>query len=101
MEESPLQCRRCLLREAGNAGALESVKDSIARLPAHCRVSEEEYGIRLARCQACDHLLAGTCLLCGCYVELRAAMAEQFCPGAPRRWDRVKARDNHKKQEGE
>ena len=41
---------------------------------------------RLDACRACPHLNAGTCALCGCYVEYRAAHAAQRCPDAPGRW---------------
>lgn len=39
------------------------------------------YEERLFICKSCDSLNAGTCLKCGCYVELRAAGKYSHCPG--------------------
>lgn len=44
------------------------------------RVSEQEYEKRLAHCKECDRLNSGTCLACGCYVELRALGKNSACP---------------------
>lgn len=41
---------------------------------------EESYEKRLLICKSCDFLNAGTCLKCGCYVELRAAAKISRCP---------------------
>lgn len=40
----------------------------------------ETYEKRLSICKSCDFLNAGTCLKCGCYVELRAAGKNSHCP---------------------
>ncbi|MBR2950689.1 MAG: hypothetical protein IKC46_12660 [Lachnospiraceae bacterium] len=37
------------------------------------------YEQRLAVCKECDYLEVGTCLACGCYVELRAAVNKNKC----------------------
>ena len=42
--------------------------------------SDEEYEKRLSVCQQCEKLNAGTCMACGCYVELRAAAKISRCP---------------------
>jgi len=39
------------------------------------------YEERLSICIECDMLLAGMCRKCGCYVELRAAVTKNYCPG--------------------
>ncbi len=44
------------------------------------RAPEEEYERRLTLCKDCEKLLQGTCLACGCYVELRAAARGGHCP---------------------
>lgn len=44
------------------------------------QVALEVYEKRLAICKECDFLNAGTCLECGCYVELRAAAKISHCP---------------------
>lgn len=44
------------------------------------QVSDEIYEQRLVVCKSCEHLNAGTCNACGCYVELRAAAKIAHCP---------------------
>lgn len=78
-------CTRCLLREMIGADSakkaememIEKYRDAIKLAD---RVSGEEYERRLAVCQGCEKLLAGTCGACGCYVELRAAAKISHCP---------------------
>lgn len=73
-------CRRCLLEESGRADTLISVQTHIAKIPPQDRCSGETYAKRLSICGACDHLVDGTCLKCGCYPEFRAAFRRQDCP---------------------
>ena len=68
------QCRRCLLQE------MTDENDYRAALPAKKRTPDAEYAARLACCKACDALNAGTCMQCGCYVEMRAARLDMPCP---------------------
>jgi len=35
---------------------------------------------RLNICRECEKLNAGTCISCGCYVEIRAALKRSKCP---------------------
>ena len=91
MNNENLRCKRCLLQEAGDQAAYADVADCIARLSARDKVTEQVYRQRMDICRECEQLMQGTCLLCGCYVELRGAMRTQCCPAKPRRWDRVKA----------
>ena len=58
------------------------VQEHIEKIPVSNKVEEAVYQQRLALCSMCDNLLSGTCLKCGCYVELRAAFANQKCPDA-------------------
>ena len=60
--------------------------DYIARIPAEEKVSEEEYERRLSVCKQCGSLLDGMCRICGCYVEMRAAMRIRGCPQTPDHW---------------
>ncbi len=42
---------------------------------------------RLALCEECPDLLFGTtCRHCGCFVDVRARLAEKACPAVPERW---------------
>ncbi len=39
------------------------------------------YESRLKVCSDCKHLdISGTCMMCGCYVMLRAALLDNKCP---------------------
>ena len=49
-------------------------------LKADDRVDDEEYERRLSICTSCEKLNAGTCMSCGCYVEIRAAGNAAHCP---------------------
>lgn len=64
----------------------ELIRDRIAAMPEEQRADERTIAERLAACRDCDHLMSGTCALCGCYVELRAAKKVQSCPDVPGRW---------------
>ncbi len=77
---------RCLLAESWPSLG-ETVAAYVAALPEEERVPEAVYAARLALCLACDRLRDGTCALCGCYVEARAAKRSLRCPGVPPRWD--------------
>ncbi len=83
-------CRKCLLREMMENGALEesyrNMYERIELMDEDLRCQGEDYEKRLALCKACDNLLDGMCRLCGCYVELRAAVKKNSCPATPKRW---------------
>ena len=74
--------------------------DYIARIPADDKTPEEEYERRLSICKECEKLLSGMCRMCGCYVEMRAAISTAGLPGEkvvakekPRTADPVKTTD--------
>lgn len=83
-------CRKCLLREMMENGALEesyrNMYERIELMDEDLRCQGEDYEKRLALCKSCDNLLDGMCRLCGCYVELRAAVKKNSCPATPKRW---------------
>ena len=79
-------CYRCQLREMGDTDQLRSMETARARLHEEDMAEDTLYEERLAVCKDCGSLLDGTCLKCGCYVELRAAMKRAQCPDVPRRW---------------
>jgi len=81
------ECKRCLLRESAQADTLWDIQDKIDRLPLTDRADEALYRQRLDACRACDHLISGVCMKCGCYVEFRAAFRRMKCPNvSDRRW---------------
>lgn len=79
-------CRKCLLREMDEAEYFRNMYEYIRNLPKEDKASEEVYEERLARCKACGHLMNGMCRLCGCYVEMRAAMKIRACPDLEPKW---------------
>ena len=88
MAEQKKPCR-CLLFEAGQADMARTVAEYFAGLDESIRTPEDAYQARLALCRECDQLMNGTCRLCGCYVETRAAKRAQGCPMVPPRWGRM------------
>lgn len=77
-------CRRCLLRDMAGHEQLKRIEAYRDAIRPGDRAGEAEYERRLALCLACGQLLDGTCLACGCYVELRAAARVSRCP--KKRW---------------
>ena len=88
MHEGKKPCR-CLLLEAGQADMARTVAEYVAGLDDSVRTPEEEYRARLSLCQDCPELMNGTCRLCGCYVETRAAKRGQQCPMVPGKWGKT------------
>jgi hypothetical protein len=44
-------------------------------------VTDEIYAWRLEQCSSCEYLeYETTCLQCGCFVQIRALMADKDCP---------------------
>ena len=74
-------CRRCLLQDmADENDYYASVVRYRATMPRRVRTPDAEYTARLEHCRACPSLNAGTCMQCGCYVEMRAARTDMHCP---------------------
>lgn len=87
MYTESMPCRRCLLIDLPDGKALRANIDEYRRLlPEAQRANEATYAARLSMCRQCDALMAGTCRLCGCYVEARAAKSAQRCPRVPPAW---------------
>ena len=75
-------CRKCLTRElAGQEETFRSMWEYIENLDIEIKTSQSLYEKRLAICKECDMLLQGMCRKCGCYVEMRAAVERNACPG--------------------
>ncbi len=80
-------CRKCLLYAENREAFFQRLEAYIANLSEEDRAGQTVYEARLAQCAACRHLTAdGMCRLCGCYVELRAALRVRRCPDVVRRW---------------
>ncbi len=89
-ESDWILCRKCLQEEIEESGLREYLDNYAATLPNEIRAPEEEYKKRLSLCEDCGHRIRFTCVLCGCYIQARAAKKNQKCPipGAPR-WSAV------------
>ena len=73
-------CTRCLLKDYSKEQYEAIVTNGLASLPKEDLVSSEVAANRLDVCKECDRLNQGTCLACGCFVELRAALTKGKCP---------------------
>lgn len=83
-----IKCRRCLLSELDESELYKSIMQKIELMDSSIRADDSIYALRLERCKACDKLTNGMCALCGCFIELRAAGRDSFCPDTHNRWDR-------------
>lgn len=78
--ENLRECRRCLLRESAQADVFEDIEERIKKLKPEERADSALYERRLGVCRACDSLISGVCMKCGCYPEFRAAFLNMRCP---------------------
>ena len=79
-------CKRCLLSSYDPMKMYESVQIRISLIDDDERTCEDEYRERLRICEGCDDLSSGSCLQCGCFVELRAAYKDMHCPSVKKLW---------------
>ena len=88
--EGPFRPCRCLIAEMPDEKALARViRERTAQIPEAERCPPDLYRQRLDVCRACGKLNRGTCALCGCYVEIRAARGRMRCPDMPPGWTEV------------
>ena len=87
MADGRIPCR-CLLDEQWPE-LHQAVRDYVELLPEEQKAPDDIYQARLAACKACDNLRDGTCSLCGCYVEARAAKRGLGCPDLPAKWGKM------------
>ena len=78
--EEKRYCRKCLLKDFDEDKYHELVKKELDWMDEEMKAPDELYAQRLAICEECDRLNQGTCLACGCFVELRAAARKAACP---------------------
>ena len=78
---------RCLAADILGGEALAAlIRERVEEIPEEEKTSEAEYARRLEQCRGCRALNRGTCALCGCYVEIRAAKGRMICPDVPNKW---------------
>lgn len=88
MQEGLRICKKCLLREISEEQYFADLERYIQDLDPAVRVDQETYEKRLTICGGCEKQSGGMCRLCGCYVELRAALKVRKCPDLPAKWER-------------
>lgn len=79
-------CRKLLLRDLPQDELYNIVIDYINSIPEERKVCKDEYEKRIYICSSCENLVSGICLLCGCFVEVRAAKANQHCAKSKDIW---------------
>lgn len=79
-------CKRCLTREMPDASYFQSMRDYIDNLDVDIKTPDALYQERLQTCKECDNLLNGMCRICGCFVEMRAAVTKNCCPDVHAKW---------------
>ena len=73
-------CTRCLLKDFSKEQYEAIVINGLASLPKEDLVDNAESNRRLDVCKDCGKLNQGTCLACGCFIEIRASLKKGTCP---------------------
>jgi len=76
----PKPCTRCLLKDYSKEVYEKLIVEGLKALPAEDLADDEVTSKRLSVCKDCEKINQGTCLACGCYVEIRAALKAGKCP---------------------
>jgi hypothetical protein len=79
-------CKRCLLDKLFEEKEYEHMQDYIRNLDKDIKTEEKEYKERLNLCMQCCNLVNGMCKICGCFVEMRAAVKKNYCPNLEKYW---------------
>lgn len=79
MSQGNKRCYKCLLREMDQNAYFQNLHDYIEHLDEDIKADKTLYEKRLSVCKNCDYLQEGMCRACGCFVELRAAIASNVC----------------------
>jgi len=79
-------CKKCLVRDFDQGELFRTMQEYIAHIDEEIKTSQQEYENRLQICTECDSLMNGMCGVCGCYVEMRAAVKSNYCPAVHKKW---------------
>lgn len=80
------ECRICSLSGLSDEEYYKRVSSYILNIPEELKTPEEIYVRRLEYCKKCQYLMNGLCRLCGCFVEIRAASKNSYCPNKNAYW---------------
>ena len=86
MREQQRICIKGLLKDMSEKEFFHNMYRYISNLSEDDKVSNSEYERRLKKCGECTNLLNGICRICGCFVEMRAAIAVKHCPNSVPKW---------------
>lgn len=87
MAQKDTRCRQCLLRDTlDEAAYYRTVARFRETMNPRVRTPDAAYEARLDLCRACGHLQNGTCMRCGCLVEMRAMRLDMHCPPPLAKW---------------
>ena len=73
-------CTRCLLKDFSKEQYEAIVINGLSSLPKEDLAGNDITSKRLAVCGNCEKLNQGTCIACGCFVEIRAGLKKGSCP---------------------
>lgn len=79
-------CKKCLLLQYSEADYFKNLYEYINTIDEELKVNDTEYDRRLNLCVECPDYFQGMCRVCGCFVELRAALIENECAAPMKRW---------------
>lgn len=79
-------CKRCLVYEMADKDYIHSIQQYVDHIDEDIKAPKELYQYRLDQCKQCDNLLNGMCRVCGCFVEMRAAVIKNYCPSPEKHW---------------
>ena len=79
-------CRKCLLDKIFQDDEYKNMQDYINSIDSYIKTEAKEYERRLNICKKCDNLINGMCRICGCFVEMRAAVKKNYCPDVEKNW---------------
>lgn len=73
-------CKKCLLDKLFKEKEYQHLQDYIKNLDRNIKAEDDEYNKRLGLYMKCNNLINGMCRVCGCFVEMRAAVKKNYCP---------------------
>lgn len=79
-------CRKCLLKDMDKNEYYKNVYDFIESLDEDVKAPKQEFERRIGICRECESLFEGMCRVCGCFVEMRAAVKNNYCPSVRDKW---------------
>lgn len=79
-------CKKCLVYEMAERRDYHSMYEYIDNLDEEIKTEDTEYQTRLEKCKECENLFNGMCRVCGCFVEMRAAVTKNHCPDVQAKW---------------